>query len=493
MDKRALSLSLSTENFGKFFYDGSWHQPSTSDTLRTQNPATEEYGWEFAVAHPKDVDLAVTSARRAFDSGVWRIPVLERVAYLRELGRLLLARQEHLAFVWTEQMGALYKLTKSAQRSLINAIDTYTSIAEGFSFREENVGSSGAGIVAWEPVGVVAAIAPWNGPFATMIHKIAPALLAGCPVIMKPSPETPAEAVIIAECAEQAGFPPGVVNLLIAGTPGSDYLVRHPGVDKVSFTGSVETGRHIASVCGSRIARCSLELGGKSAAIVCDDYDLDLAAEKLSKAIVSMAGQNCAALSRVIVSERNHDALRDKIAERLSRVTIGDPYDTDVEMGPLAMKRHLAKVMADIERGRAEGAQLACGGRRPAGLNIGCYVEPTLFANVDSRMSIAQNEIFGPVQCLLPSRDDEHAVALANDSRFGLAGAVFTNDRKRAERLAEGIRTGTVTQNRAGADFLIGFGGFKQSGIGREGGVQGLRLFLESKAMLLEQDQAASS
>jgi acyl-CoA reductase-like NAD-dependent aldehyde dehydrogenase len=318
-----------------------------------------------------------------------------------------------------------------------------------------------------------------------MINKIAPALLAGCTVIMKPAPETPIEAYIIAECAEAAGLPPGVLNLVPAHREASDYLVRNPGVDKVSFTGSTVAGRRIASVCGERIARCTLELGGKSAAIVLDDYDLQAAARTLAATIVMSSGQVCATLSRVIVSKARQPQLAEALRAELQRIRVGDPFDPASQMGPLAMRRQLDRVEGYIAKGVAEGAALMFGGDRPAHLQRGCYINPTLFTDVASNMVVAQEEIFGPVIALIGCKDEADAVRIANDSSYGLFGAVFTNDNDAAYRVARGVRTGALAHNAFKLDFFLPFGGFKQSGIGREGGVSGFLSYTESKTILL--------
>jgi acyl-CoA reductase-like NAD-dependent aldehyde dehydrogenase len=319
-----------------------------------------------------------------------------------------------------------------------------------------------------------------------MINKIAPALLAGCTVIMKPSPETPLEAYLIAEAAEAAGFPPGVLNLLPSHRPAADYLMRNAGVDKVSFTGSTTAGKHIASVCGERIARTTLELGGKSAAIVCEDAEVESTAKHLAFVISIMSGQVCATLSRVIVSRARYDEFADALRTELTAIKVGDPFDPGSRMGPLAMRRQLERVEGYVAKGLAEGARLACGGGRPKDLPRGCYFEPTLFTHVESGMTVAQEEIFGPVITLLGFDDEEDAVRIANDSNYGLFGAVFTPDNDRAYRIARGVRTGALTQNGFRMDYFLPFGGFKQSGLGREGGEAGLASYTELKTLLLD-------
>jgi acyl-CoA reductase-like NAD-dependent aldehyde dehydrogenase len=341
-------------------------------------------------------------------------------------------------------------------------------------------------VIAREPVGVVAAIAPWNGPFAIMANKVFYALVAGCPVIMKPSPETPLEAYIIAEAAEAAGIPPGVVNLVPGHREAADHLVNNPGVDKVTFTGSTVAGKRIAEVCGSRIARCTLELGGKSAAIIRDDFPTEAAAGILGNTITVMSGQVCAMLSRAIVPRKRHDELAEAIAGVMKGIKIGHSEDPATQLGPLAMQRQLERVEMYIEEGKRSGAELITGGARPAEMNKGYYIEPTLFANVDNTSRIAQEEIFGPVLCLIPAEDEEDAIRIANESDFGLNGSVFTHDADAAYRIARRVRTGVMGQNGMRMEWSAPFGGFKQSGIGREGGEEGLWPYVETKTILLD-------
>jgi acyl-CoA reductase-like NAD-dependent aldehyde dehydrogenase len=341
-------------------------------------------------------------------------------------------------------------------------------------------------IVAHEPVGVVAAIAPWNAPYGIMLNKVAYALAAGCTVIMKPSPETPLETYIIAEAAEAAGVPAGVVNLVCGHRDASHHLISNPGVDKVSFTGSTAAGKRIASVCGERIARCTLELGGKSAAIVRDDFPIDAAAKLLTGTITLMSGQVCAMLSRAIVPRRRHDELADAIAREMKQVVIGHSDDPATQLGPLAMKRQLERVEMYIEDGRRT-ADLVTGGHRPGHLPRGYFVEPTLFAGVKNETRIAQEENLGPVLSLMPVEDEEDAIRVANESSYGLNGSVLTHEADAAYRIARRVRTGAIGQNGLRLDFGLPYGGFKQSGLGREGGIEGLMAYLETKTILLDE------
>jgi acyl-CoA reductase-like NAD-dependent aldehyde dehydrogenase len=437
----------------------------------------------------EDVDRAVAAARAAFDAGPWpRLTPAERADYLRRLARELERRIPELARAWVDQVGALQAIAPFVIGAGNFWFDYFANQVDAYPFEERRKPFDGHG-EAWvvrEPVGVVAAIAPWNNPFGIMTGKVAPALLAGCTVVMKPAPETPLEAYIIAEAAEVVGFPPGVINLLATHREAADHLASHPGIDKVSFTGSVAAGRRIASVCGDRLARCTLELGGKSAAILLDDCDIEAAARILADTICMSAGQVCATLSRVIVSEHSHDDLIEALTAALAAIRVGDPHDPATQMGPLSMERQRTRVESYIEAGKHEGALLVAGGKRPAHLSRGYYVEPTLFTRVDSRMRIAREEIFGPVISVLISRDEMDAVRIANDSEFGLYGAVFSKDVASAYRIARALRVGTVSHNIFRFDPSLPFGGFKHSGIGREGGTEGLSSFTELKSVLLD-------
>jgi acyl-CoA reductase-like NAD-dependent aldehyde dehydrogenase len=494
----------------KFFIDGEWIRPSTAAKLELISPNSEECFMSVAEGREADIDRAVSAARKAFDHGPWpHLSHQDRAVKLRELACRLRDRLEELVYVHTEQMGALVASAERIAAAALSKLDYYAGLAATYHWTEERnaadgtllsvprggdegpagrraAGDDAIAVVVKEPVGVVAIITPWNGPLALLTSKLAPALLAGCTLIVKPSPETPLEAYILAECADAAGFPPGVINLVCAQREVSDYLVRRTGVDKVSFTGSTAAGRRIASVCGERIARVSLELGGKSAAIVLDDADPDTVAASLTGGICSLSGQICAALSRVVVSRRRHDDFVDALAEKFRALRIGHSRDSDTQLGPLAMKRQLERVEGYIAQGRSDGATLVTGGNRPKALRRGYFIEPTLFANVDNAIPLAQEEIFGPVLTVIKYEDEPDAIRIANDSIFGLNGAVFTNDAGRAYEIMRRVRTGTITQNGFKVSAGLPFGGFKQSGIGRENGIEGLEMYLEKKTLHLE-------
>ncbi len=472
----------------RLFIGGAWVEPHSGRQLEIVSPDTEQVVARVAEADETDMDRAVAAARKAFDEGPWPwTSPAERIAAMIRLVEALRRREPELAAAWSLQMGGLVALapylTGRGTQNLQDAID----LDGGFPFvRKVESPAAPAAYVVQEPVGVVAAIAPWNVPYMIMAAKLAPALLAGCTVIMKPSPETPLEAYIIAECAEEAGLPPGVVNLVPGHREAADHLVCNPGVDKVSFTGSTLAGKRIGSVCGSRVARCTLELGGKSAAIILDDFSAEETAKVLAGAITLVSGQVCAMLTRAIVPRRRHNEIADAIAAAMQQVRVGHSDDGEAQMGPLAMRRQLERVESYVEKGQKEGAALVTGGGRPAHLNHGYFFEPTLFADVSNDMTIAREEIFGPVLSLIPCDDVDDAIRIANDSNYGLNGSVLTHDADAAWRVGRRIRTGNVGQNGMRSDFSLPFGGYKQSGLGREGGSQGLMHYLETKTMLLD-------
>jgi acyl-CoA reductase-like NAD-dependent aldehyde dehydrogenase len=478
----------------ELFIGGRWVAPAAGGRIEVISPDTEQVAAVVAEAGERDMDAAVSAAREAFDRGPWpRMEPAERAAIVRRMAGLLRERQDELARAFVAEIGALASFAPFAAMGATGTFDSYANIAEKYDWVKEEPSTVPAHkvLVIREPVGVVAAISPWNMPYAIMAQKVAPALVAGCCVIMKPSPETPLDAYIIAEAAERAGLPPGVLNLVPAHREAADYLVRNPGVDKISFTGSTVAGRRIATVAGERIARVTLELGGKSAAIVLDDMPTAAAAKILARTIIVLSGQVCAMLSRAIVPAARHDELADAIAAEMRQVKIGYSSDPATQMGPVAMKRQLERIERYVALGIKEGARLVTGGRRPPQLKKGYFFEPTLFANVDNRMTIAREEIFGPVLSLIPARDLDHAVELANESDYGLNSAVLTNDVEAVYRVGRRLRAGNVGHNGMKADFNQPFGGFKQSGVGREGGVEGLMPYIETKTMLIEKQAAA--
>ena len=479
----------------RFFIGGKWVKPSSDAMIKVIAPATEEVGFQVAEAKEADVAAAVTAARKAFDEGPW--PLLshaERAAYLRRIAAKLHERIETIAQPAPMESGILHLHAKGSASSLGPIFGAHANLAGTFPFHERHVpgptGGGGVGVLVREPVGVVAAIVPWNGPAVISAYKTAAALLAGCTVVLKLSPEAPSAGYILAEVAEEVGLPPGLLNVITANREASEALVKDPRVDKVSFTGSNAAGRRIASICADRMARVTLELGGKSAALVLDDYDVQKAADAISKSARVLTGQICYSITRLIIDRKRHDDFVEALSESFGKIRVGDPYDATSEMGPVATAQQRLRVESYIARGRDEGAVLAAGGGRPSHLGRGFFVEPTVFANVDNRSVIAQEEVFGPVLSVIPADGEEEAIRIANDSIYGLNASVFTNDSAHAYAVSRKLRSGTVGHNGCRTDATIAFGGFKQSGIGREGGAEGLRPYLETKTILLDQEPA---
>jgi aldehyde dehydrogenase (NAD+) len=471
-----------------FFIDGEWQAPSSSSTIDVIDSNSEERFVTVAEAQAPDIDRAVSAARQAFDHGPWpRMSPEERADYLNKIADAWLIRGDAVADTWTMESGVLRSMSAHSAKGLAEVFRFYADLAATFEWQESHPAPQGqSAMLVREAVGVVAAIIPWNAPHSLMAYKVAPALLAGCTIIIKASPEAPGAPYLFAEICEEIGLPKGVINVLTADREVSELLVRSPGVDKVSFTGSTAAGRKIASICGERVARLTLELGGKSPAVILDDYDLGMAADLFAKSTPIMTGQVCASLTRVIVSEKRHDELVDALAAAFGKIVVGDPFDPASQMGPLAIARQRDRVESLIRQGQQEGARLAAGGGRPKHLDCGYYIEPTVFGNVDNNSTIAREEIFGPVISVIPAKSEEHAIELANDSIYGLNSSVFTNDVERAYAVGRRLRAGTVGHNGFKVNFNIAFGGFKQSGIGREGGAEGLNPYLESKTMIFE-------
>jgi acyl-CoA reductase-like NAD-dependent aldehyde dehydrogenase len=473
----------------KFFIGGRWTEPSSGSTFPVFDSATEETFLTVAEAQEADIASAVGAAYEAFHAGPWpRLSHAERAGYLRAIAAGIRDRAEDFGQVWPRQSGMIHAIARVMPYMEADAFDSYAGLAGTFGFEQPMKASYGGfGLLVREPVGVVGAIIPWNGPLSTITHKIAPALLAGCTVIVKSSPEAPAESYLLAEIIDGAGLPAGVVNFVTADREVSELLVRDPRVDKITFTGSTAAGRRIGSICAERVARCTLELGGKSAAVVLDDADITETAAALANAECILTGQVCASLTRVVVTRDRHDAMVEAISEVFAGVRVGNPFDADTQMGPLVSERQRDRVEEYMLKGVTDGATLAFGGGRPKHLERGWYVEPTVFGNVDNRWTIAREEIFGPVLSVIPARDEQDAVRIANDTIYGLNASVFTSDVDRARDVASQLRSGTVGHNALQSDFGIAFGGFKQSGIGREGGAEGLLPFLETKTVILNE------
>jgi aldehyde dehydrogenase (NAD+) len=472
-----------------FYIGGQWVPPSTDASIEVIDPSTETPVLRVPEAQPADLRAAVSAARHAFDHSSWPfLPPSARAEYLHALASGIRARGEELGRIWSREVGVIFAASRMSSESVARTFEFYANLAEDFPFIERHTPSHGSGsaFLAREPVGVVGAIIPWNASATLMAYKVAPALLAGCTVILKASPEAPGEAYLLAEVAAEVGLPAGVLNVVTANRSVSEQLVTDPNVDKISFTGSTAAGRRIAALCGDRVARCTLELGGKSAAIILDDYDIETAAATLSASACMMTGQYCSSLTRIVVGRDRHDGLVTALSSYLAQVRIGDPFESNTQMGPLATGRQRERVQHYIAKGLEEGADLAFGGEPPTTPAEGFYIKPTLFGNVDNSSTIAREEIFGPVLSVIPADSEQQAVDIANDSQFGLNASVFTRDSDRAYQIARRLRSGSVGHNASRSDWNIVHGGFKASGIGREGGREGLFDMLESKGILVD-------
>jgi acyl-CoA reductase-like NAD-dependent aldehyde dehydrogenase len=469
----------------RFFIGGRWEKPSTQGKLDVVSPVTEQVVMRFAEASPADVDQAVAAARKAFDTGPWpRMSTQERGQALLKVAQLLKQRLPELATTWTTQVGAPISLTNYLSSQPAELFAYYGTLIQSYALVDERRGGHGELVrVVKEPVGVCAAITPWNAPLVLLCYKVAAGLAAGCTIVAKPAPETPADAYILAECIEAAGLPPGVFNVIPAGRETGDYLIRHPGVDKISFTGSTAAGKHIAAVAAERLARTSFELGGKSAAMILDDADVAKVLPSLVPFSMPITGQVCFSLTRVLVPESRKEEFTAAYVAAIRGVKVGDPMDPATQMGPLAMQRQLTRVQGYIAKGKEEGATLALGGGRPKGFDRGWFVEPTVFTDVQQSMTIAREEIFGPVVSFISYKNIDDAVQKANDTIYGLHGAVYTQDPERGYQIARRVRSGSVTVNGLIVDPTMPFGGFKQSGTGREGGIEGLDPYFELKTI----------
>ncbi len=480
---------MSTMEYDKLFIGGTWVAPEGTGTIEIISPQTEQVVGRVPDATEGDVDKAVAAARQAFDHGDWpRMAPAERAAILAAVGNQLAVESAELGSLISTEMGSPVSWSQLAQvLAPMMVFNYYAGLAETFKFDEVRDGVlSPRVLVSKEPVGVVGAIAPWNVPLFIAAAKLAPSLLAGCTVVFKPAPETPLDAFRLAEIFTECGLPEGVLSVVPAGREVGEHLVTHPGVDKISFTGSGVGGRRIASLCGERLKRCTLELGGKSAAIILDDADLSTTIPTLLPNAIMNNGQACIAQTRILAPRARYDEVCEAIVEQVGAMKVGDPLDPATEVGPLVADRQRTRVLGYIESGREEGATVALGGGRPSDQATGWYVEPTVFTNVDNKMKIAQEEIFGPVLAVIPYDGDDAAVEIANDSSYGLCGSVWTADNDRGLGVARQVRTGTYMLNSGvPIDFATPFGGYKESGLGREFGPEGLETFLEKKSISL--------
>jgi len=465
---------------------GRWTPATTTDQIVVRSPHDGHVLDRVALANTADIDRAVGVARSAFDQGDWpRMPASERAALVGRLAQRYGSSLEEMAQLISSENGSPISFSRLGQAGAVPLLFTGFLDAAGAMAWEEPVETMfGTQLLRRQAVGVVGAITAWNVPQILIVAKLAPALLAGCSIVVKASPDAPLDALLLAEMVHEVGFPSGVVSIVVGGAAAGRALVDHAGVDKVAFTGSSAVGREIASVCGRNLTRCSVELGGKSAAIILDDADLDRTVAGLRFASFMNNGQACAAQTRVLAPRSRYDDVVEALVASVSTFVVGDPLDDATEIGPLVNERQRDRVEEYLRIGVGEGAVVAIGGpaaTRPADgpATTGCYVAPTVFAEVDNAMRVAQEEIFGPVVAVIPYDGDADAARLANQSVYGLGGSIWTADQDRAAALARRLRTGMIGVNQFGPSTDMPFGGFKASGIGREYGAHGLAEYVE--------------
>lgn len=467
-------------SYDKHYYDGAWQASGSTDTVAVISSATEAEVARVPRGTADDVDQAVKAARRGFEA--WsRVPVEERAQWLEKLAAAMKTRVPQLAEAIAHEVGtSLGYATKVQVEFPIMMIGMNAKFVREARLEEE-LGNS---LIIKEPIGVVGCITPWNYPLHQIVCKIAPALAAGCTVVLKPAEMAPVSAFMLAEAAHEIGLPAGVLNIVSgSGRVVGEAIVAHPDVDMVSFTGSLQAGRRIAAVAGDGIKKVCLELGGKSAFVVLDDAPFDKAIAAGVNNCMQNSGQTCSAWTRMLVPRARHDEAVELAKAQLAKLTLGDPFDKNTRLGPLASAGQRDSVLEFIAQGKKEGATLVAGGGRPAEPATGFYVEPTIFANVDNKMSIAQEEIFGPVLVIIPYDTEADAVAIANDSPYGLAGGVWAGTPERALGVAKQLRTGQVDINGGRFNVLAPFGGYKKSGIGREIGPLALEEFFQLKSI----------
>ena len=469
------------KTYDKFFVNGRWIAPRGRETADVVNPANEEVIGRIAMGDADDVAAAVESASNAFD-GWSNTPPAERAAWLMKIQAGLQSRAEDIAQLISQEVGTPIEFSRFAQAGLpIGSFGVAAQLLGDYAF-SESVGNSE---VVREAVGVVACITPWNYPLHQIAAKVAPALAAGCTVVLKPSEVAPLNAFLLAEVIESIGLPAGVFNLVCgAGPVVGEALALHPKVDMVSFTGSTRAGKRVSELASQTVKRVALELGGKSANILLDDADFSRAIPGAIQACYQNAGQTCTAHTRLLVSETRYAEAASLAAEAARRTRVGDPFASDTQLGPLVSAMQRERVRGYIEKGVEEGAELLAGGAdAPSDLPLGYYVKPTVFGRVTPDMTIAREEIFGPVLSILTYRDEDDAVRIANDSVYGLGGGVWSGDVESAKRVARRLRTGQVEINGGGFNLMAPFGGYKQSGNGRELGKFGFEEYLEYKSM----------
>ena len=474
------------EQYEEIFAGGRWIKPAGTTNVDVISPATEEVVARVPCTSEDDARVAVAAARQAFDEGPWPyLTVQERIDALQPVAQYVQKHAEAIGASVAAQMGmASAAHGAGLVQASVSLFREYLEVAEGIALREIRRDSQGPSLIEREPVGVIAAIVPFNGPLPTAVNKVIPALLAGCTVVLKPPYETPLDCYAFAKAFAAADLPPGVFNMLPGDSDIGRYLVEHPSIDMVTFTGGPEAGRRIGATCGENLKKVCLELGGKSAAIVLEDADLEKAGPVLGAGCFRGSGQACIALSRVLAPETRYDEV---IAALEAQAAIYLEAN-----GPLISSLARDRVEAMVADAISEGARLIAGGRRPAGRHKGWFFEPTVLADVDNSMRIAQQEVFGPVVVVIPYSDEDDAVRIANDSDFGLHGAVFTENELHGLSIAQRIRTGTFAVNGYGTRPSTPFGGWKHSGLGWEHGPEGMGEFLQYRSISISENVAAS-
>lgn len=469
----------------KFFIDGVWADPVHLELRDQIEASTGERIGVAALGGEADIDVAVRAARRALDDGPWgRTTAAERATVMRAFADALDARAGDTASLVSRENGMILGLSQALNGGAPGALlRMYADIVESMPLEDVRPSQAGSTIVRRVPVGVVGAIAPWNFPQALAMFKIAPALAAGCTVVLKPSPETALDSYVFADAAIEAGLPAGVLNIVLGDRDAGASLVSHPLVDKIAFTGSTEAGRSIAAECGRLLRRSTLELGGKSAALVLDDVNIDTLVAGLDNSSFLNNSQTCTTQSRILIARSRYEEVVDAVANFADSYVLGDPLDPAVTMGPMATSTHRDKVLGYIDIAKDSNARLVTGGGRPEGLDRGWFVQPTVFADVDNSDRLAREEVFGPVMALMPFDDDDDAVRIANDSNYGLGGSVWSADEDRALAVARRVRTGTIGLNYYTLDLGAPFGGFKDSGLGRELGPEGINAYFEYQSV----------